>query len=186
VTRVLVFSLFGVLAMVLLGPFQELFGLDLVVLDVPLIVVVYMAMGDRGTAFSQVLSRPTLSNRRTDWSGGGTAVVLGHVTDVLGAGTQGLHCLTLVVVFLVARRAARHVYLASTLSAVVVVSGASMGASFFGLAIRWMDGVQPTLGSVSVAGFQALLCAVFAPLVIRMLRFMDQRLLRREGASMMR
>lgn len=177
-TRVLAFTLLGFLLLSLLGPLQELFGLDLVVLDVPLIIVVYLAMSARGPGFSRVLSRSTLSTERIDWSGGWTALLLGYTTDVLGGGFKGLSALTLALVFLVCRRAGRHVYLSSTLSAVVVISSTSFGASLFGLTVRWAAGIQPTLGSLSVAGFQALLCAAAGPPLLRLLRAVDQWLLR--------
>ena len=176
-TRVLVFTLLGYLLMALLGPVQILLGMNMVVLDVPLIIVVYMAMADRVTAYGRLISRSGISSSRIDWSGGLTALLLGYAADVLGGGIKGIHCLTMALVFLACRRAARHVYLAGTMSTIVVTVTASLAASLFGIGILWATDQRPGLGSLSVAGIQALLNALAAPALIKILRTIDGRLL---------
>ena len=176
-TRVLVFSLLGFLLLAVLGPVQDLLGMDMVVLDVPLIIVVYMAMADQVTAYGRLISRAGISTSRIDWSGGLTALILGYMADVLGGGVKGIHCLTLVVVFLACRRAARHVYLAGTMSTIVVTVTASVAASLLGIAILWITDQRPGLGYLSVAGIQALLSAVVAPALIKIFRAIDGKLL---------
>ena len=176
-TRVLVFSLLGFFLMALLGPLQALVNMDMVVLDVPLIIVVYMAMADRVTAYGRLISRSGISTSRIDWSGGLTALLLGYTADVLGGGIKGIHCLTLAVVFLACRRAARHVYLAGTMSTIVVTVTASMAASLLAIAILWLTDQRPGPGYLSVAAIQALLNAVAAPALIKILRAIDGRLL---------
>lgn len=177
-TRVLVFTLLGFALMVVLGPFQVLLGMDMVLLDVPLIIVVYMAMADRVTAYGRLISRSGISSSRIDWSGGLTAVILGYMTDVLGGGIKGIHCLTLAVVFLACRRAARHVYLAGTMSTIVVTFTASAAASLLTIGILWLTDQRPGPGLLSVAGIQALLNALVSPALIKILRTIDGRLLR--------
>ena len=177
-TRVLVFSLVGYLAMVLLGPLQDMLAMDLVVLDVPLIIVIYLAMADRVTSYGRLISRSGISPARIDWSGGLTALILGYITDVLGGGIVGLHCLILAAVYLGCRRAARHVFLAGNRSAIFVTFITSICASAFGLGILWIVGQRPSLGYLPVAGVQALLCAVVAPGLIKILRTIDGRLLK--------
>ena len=177
-TRVLVFTLLGYLLMVLVGPLQDLLGMDMVVLDVPLIIVVYMAMADRVTAYGRLISRSGISTSRIIWSGGVTALLLGYMVDVLGGGVKGLHCLTLTIVFLACRRAARHVYLAGTMSTLTVTFTASISASILGIGLLWITGQQPGLGNLTVAAIQALLCAAVAPALIKLMRAIDGRLLR--------
>lgn len=171
-TRVLVFSLLGFLSLIVLGPVQELLALDHVVVDVPLIIVIYLAMSERGLHYGR------FNTGSIDWSGGVTAFILGYISDVMGSGTKGLHCLGLAVVFLFCRRAARQVYLAGSLSAFLVALVSSLGTSLLTLGIRWLLGVPPTLGSLTIVLVQALVCAAIAPLLIRGLRFVDQRVVR--------
>jgi rod shape-determining protein MreD len=179
-TRVLAFTLVGFAALVLLGPLQNVLGLDMVVLDVPLVIVVYMALADRSPGLGRL--SPRISGGHSDLSGGLTALLLGYISDVLGGTVKGQHALALVVVFLVYRRAARHVYLASTMSVLVVTFSASLLGSMMGLGIMWIAGVPPGLGSLPVAGVQALLCAGISPPLIRALRALDVRLARDRGS----
>jgi rod shape-determining protein MreD len=173
-TRVLVFTLLGFVLVTLFGPVQQLLRMDLVVFDVPLVIVLYLAMSGRGSGLGQ--ARFSLTDSGVDWTGGLVAVTLGYVSDVLGGGVKGLHCFTLVVVFLLAHRAARKVYLAGALPVVVVTFFASVVASFLGLGIRWIGDVSPTPGSLMVVLAQALLTAAVAPPMLRLCRLIDARL----------
>lgn len=178
-TRVLVFSLAGLILITLTGPLQRLVGLELVVLDVPLITVLYMAMAGRGVGVARQSPRTMLwASGGIDWSGGLTGFILGYITDVLGGGVKGIHCLTMSLSFLLALWAARHVYLAGTLSVVVVSFVASLCASAIGLTVRWATGVPPTLASLPSVVSQAVLVAVTAPLLMRLYRLIDAKLAR--------
>jgi len=183
-SRVAVFVLLGFALVTVLGPFQQLLRMDMVVLDAPLIIVLYLAMAGSGTGLGR--ARLGLSSGGIDWSGGLAGVLLGYICDVLGGGVKGLHCLTLVVVFLLAQRAARHVYLAGTLPVVLVTFAASIFCSLLGLGVRWLGGVAPSLGSLTVMGAQALLCAAFAPLMMQLCRFVDAKLAHRLAARGLR
>jgi cell shape-determining protein MreD len=179
VTRVLVFSLLGLLLITLTGPLQRLLGLELVVLDVSLVTVLYMAMAGRGVGVARQSPRNMLwGSGGIDWTGGLIGFILGYVTDVLGGGVKGIHCLTMSLVFLLALWAARHVYLAGTLSVVVVSFIASLCASAIGLAIRWATGVPPALTTLPTVISQAVLVAVAAPLLMRLYRLIDLKLAR--------
>jgi len=175
-SRVLVFSLLGYLLLALLGPLQHLLRMDMVVLDAPLVLVLYLAMAGKGGGLGG--TRFSLATGGIDWTGGLVAVVLGYISDVLGGGMKGLHCLTLIIVFLLAQRAARKVYLAGTLPVMVVTLMASLVSSMTGLCIRWMSGIPPTLGSLTVLLAQAVLCAVCAPWLMHLCRVVDARLAR--------
>lgn len=177
-TRVLLFSLLGLLLITLLGPLQRYFNLEVVVLDVPLITVLYMAMAGRGAGVSRQPPRVTLSTGGVDWSGGITGFILGYVTDVLGGGPKGIHCLSLTLTFLVSLWLARHVYLAGTLSVVAVAFLASVVTSVFAVTIRWATGVAPGLATLTVVLSQAVLCAALAPALMRLFRYVDAKLSR--------
>jgi len=174
--RVLVFTVTGYLLLVLLGPLQTLLHIEMAGVDAPLIIVLYLAMAGRGGGLGG--TRFSLATSGVDWTGGVVAVVLGYFSDVLGGGIKGLHCLTLAIVFLLANRAARKVYLAGTLPVVVVAFIASSVSSVIGLSIRWLGGVTPTVGSLTVLLAQAVLCALFGPPLMRLCRVIDARLAR--------
>lgn len=176
--RSLVFTLLGFLSLTLLGPLQGVLGLDMVVIDVPLIIVIYMAMADRGAGLSHLSSRGGMGTTRGSMAGGAAALLLGYAVDVLGGGLKGVHCFTLVLVFFACRRAARQVYLVGTMSALLVTFFASLGGSVLGLGLLWVAGNRPGLGNLTVALVQAIIVAVLAPLVIRLLRVIDHRLMR--------
>jgi len=178
VTRTVVFSSLGFLALILMGPLQGLVGLDMVVLDLPLIIVIYMAMADRTAGLTRLSRGGSFGTGRPGWAGGLTALILGYLTDVMGGGIKGIHCFTLAAVFLVCRRAASQVYLAGAMSSFLVTLGSSLGASVLGLGLLWIVGQRPGLGSLTVAVLQAILVAALAPLVIRGLRVIDLRLMR--------
>lgn len=178
-TRTLAFSLLGFLLVTLLGPLQMFFGMEMVVLDVPLIIVVYMALSDRGAGLGRLTIR--ISRGRADWTGGITALFLGYFADVLGGGVKGLHCLSLVLVFLFCRGASRHVYLTGTVSIFMVNFFASLASSLISLCVLWLLGSSPGMGSLSIAGVQALLCAATAPLLVKFLRALDIKLMREPG-----
>jgi cell shape-determining protein MreD len=176
VTRVLVFCLLGFLLITVLGAVQRLAGLEMVVLDVPLIVVLYLAIAARGLGFGRAI-RSTLVSGSIDWSGGIAALVLGYLADLMAGAVKGSHALTLVVIFLLSLWAARHVFLAGSLSAVVVTGVASLVASSIEVLLRWiLAGVAPGWPTVTVVASQAVICAALAPLVIRLLRLVDNKL----------
>ena len=171
-SRVLVFSLLGFVLVTLLGPLQGLLGMEMVVVDAPLVIVLYLAMAGRGSGLGGM--RYSFTGGGIDWTGGLVGVMLGYVTDVLGGGIKGLHCLTLVLVFLLAQRAARKVYLAGAMPIMLVTLVASLFSSLVGLGVRWFVGLRPTLGSLTVVVAQALLCAAVAPLLMRLCRTLDR------------
>lgn len=179
-TRTLVFILLGFLLVTLMGPLQNLLGMEMVVLDVPLVVVLYLAMAGRGSGLGG--KRYSFSGGSIDWTGGVVGVALGYVVDVMGGGLKGLHCLSLAVVFLLAQRAARKVYLAGRLPIMLVVLFASLFTSLLGLGVRWFAGIPPSAGSMTVALVQALLCAAAAPPLMRLFRFVDAKIAR-EGVE---
>lgn len=172
-SRVLCFTLLGFLLVTLMGSFQQLFGMSMVVVDIPLIIVLYLAMAGGGLGGAR-----SLSGGRTDWSGGITGILLGYVTDVLGGGIKGLHCFTLALMYLLCRRAGRHVYLTGPLNTIIVTFIASVVASIVGLAIRWFAGIEPTLGSVGVMAAQGILTAAAAYPLLKLLRVIDNKLTR--------
>ena len=173
-TRVLVFSLLGFLLVTILGALQAVFGMEMVVVDAPLVIVLYLAMSDRPGS----QQRSTLHSEGIDWSGGVVGVVLGYIVDVMGGGIKGLHCLVLALMFLVCRRAARQVYLTGVLSSIMVTFSASALSSLMGLAIRWLGGIGPNVGSVTTLLAQAILTAIIAPPLLRLLRIVDRGLSR--------
>lgn len=175
-TRVLAFSLLGYVLLVALGPLQHLLGLEMVTLDAPLVIVLYLSTVGRGAGLGRTYALP---GPGVDWSGGLTGAILGYLSDVMAGGIKGLHCLSLVVVFLVARRAARQIYLSGALPVALVAFGAAAVAAAVGLAVRWAGGVAPTLGSATVTLGQAVLTACIAPPLMRLLRAIDVRLLRK-------
>jgi len=178
VRRALVFTLLGFFALTLLGPLQGMLGLDMVVLDIPLIIVIYLAMSDRGAGLGRLSSLRSQASARGFFAGGAAALILGYAVDLLGGGLKGVHCFTLVVVYLTCRRAARQVYLAGTMSSMLVTFTASLGGSILGLGLIWLTGSRPGLGNLTVALIQAVIVAAMAPLVIRVLRLIDNRLMR--------
>lgn len=180
-SRSLVFCLLGFVLLTLLGPLQHLFHMDMAILDAPLVIVLYLAMAGRATGLGW--TRMRLSPSGIDWAGALTAVLLGYISDVLGGGIKGLHCFTMALLFLVAHRAARHVYLTGVVPIVLVTFGASVTASIVGLSVRWFAGIPPGIGSLKVLLAQAVLCAMFAPFLMRLCRIIDARLLRARVAA---
>ena len=177
-TRVLVFTLVGFVLITLLGPVQRLLGLEMVTLDVPLVLVLYMALAGRGTGYSRPATRPSLFSGRIDWSGGVTGVLLGHITDVMGGGATGIHSLAMTLVFLLTIWVSRHVYLAGNISVILVTFVASLIASMVAVGVRWLTGVPPSLATLTLVASQAVLCAAVAPLLMKLFRFVDQKLSR--------
>jgi len=173
--RALVFSLVGLGLIILLGPLQRYLGLEMVVLDVPLIVVLYMAMAGRGVGPTRQPPHSILYSGGIDWTGGVTGFLLGYLTDLLGGGLKGIHCLSMTLIFLFCVWAARHVYLAGTLSVVLVTFVTSVLASLTGMSIRWATGTPPSISTLGTIGSQAVLCAAAAPLLMRLFRFLDAR-----------
>ncbi len=97
---------------------------------------------------------------------------------MLSGGIKGLHCFTLALMFLLFRRAASHVYLTGPFSSVVVTFFASLVAGLVGLGIRWIAEVPPSLGSLMVVLAQAVLNAVAAHPLLKLLHFVDNKLSR--------
>lgn len=181
-TRVLVFSLLGYLLITLLGPALHFFAIEMTSLDIPLITMLYMALNGRGVGLARTYYRSSLVSVGIDWSGGCTGLILGYVSDVMGAGVKGMHCLTMAAIFLLSLWASRHVYLAGKLSVIVVTFVASVLATSLHLLIRWalMD-VAVSLAALTVILFQAMLTAVVAPFLMMGLRGIDRLLMKDHG-----
>lgn len=110
-------------------------------------------------------------------AGGVTGLLLGYICDVLGGGIKGLHCFTLALMFLLCRRAARHVYLTGPLSSVVVTFAASLVAALVGLIIRWIGDIPPTVDTVTTVMLpQAVLNAAVAHPLLKLLHAIDNKL----------
>ncbi len=175
--RVVVFVSLGYLLIVLLGPLSHFLGMQFAQIDVALIIVLHVAMVDRRGGGSRSVSSMSLaSHRLLDVGGVVTALLLGYLTDLLGAGLKGLQSFGLSAVFLVSRALAHQIYMAGTISQFLVTFVSSLVSSLFILGLRWIVGVTPGLAMISVILAQAALTAVFAPLLMRLLRFLDARL----------
>jgi cell shape-determining protein MreD len=97
----------------------------------------------------------------------------------MGGGLRGVHALTLVLIFFLARRAARRVYLAGTLSPLVVVFVASMLSFIIGLIVRWALQVPFSgAGIIGLASAQSLLNATLAYPMLRLFWAVDNLLSR--------
>lgn len=176
-TRVLLFTTIGGLLVVLMGSVQELLGMDLVVVDLPLIVVLYLVSSGRDAGRRGVVTRaPGQLGIGTDWTGGLVAITLGYFADVLGGGIKGLHTLALVIVFLLARRAARHVFLTGPVSTFLIAFVAAVVAGTVAVVVRWMAGVAPSFAVLTVILAQATVTAVAAPPLLRLFGFIDAKL----------
>ena len=175
-TRVLVFCGLGLLLMTILGPLQRFLGMEVVVLDVPLITVLYLVMAGRGVGLPRPKPSILAPSGGIDWTGGLTGFVLGYMNDILGGGLKGIHCLSMGLIFLFGLWAARHVYLAGTLSVVLVTAAASLITSGVCVGLRWLMGTPPSVATLAVVGSQAVLCGVMAPLLMRLFRFIDGKL----------
>jgi len=178
VTRVLIFTLVGLGLMVALGPIQRYLGLEIVVVDVPLITLLYMAMAGRGVGMTRPPSRTVLFSRSVDWSGGLTGFALGYLQDLLGGGLKGLHCLSMTLMFVLSVWAARHVYLAGSLSVVTVSAVASLLASLICLIVRSLAGGPLSRAAGPVVCSQAMRWAAVAPSLMRLFRYLDGKLAR--------
>jgi hypothetical protein len=177
-TRVLVFTLVGFVLITLLGPIERLLGLEMVAVDVPLVMVLYMALAGRGTGYSRPATRPNLFSGGIDWSGGVTGVLLGYVTDVMGGGAKGIHSLAMALLYLLTIWVARHVYLAGNISVILVTFVASLIGSLIALTVRWSMSVPPSLATLTLVASQAVLCAAVAPILMKLFRFIDLKLAR--------
>jgi hypothetical protein len=177
VTRILVFCVLGFLLITVLGSLERMIGLELAAVDVPLMVVLYMALAGRGSGYSRPHRRSLLYGG-VDWSGGMTGVALGYVTDVMGGGLKGIHALTMALVFLLTLWVSRHIYLAGNLSVIVVTFVASAITSALAVSIRWLTGVPPSLATIALIASQAVLCAAVAPPIMKLFRFVDSKLSR--------
>jgi hypothetical protein len=176
-TRVLTFAVVGLLLMTVLGPLQRYLALEMVVVDVPLITVLYMVMAGRGVGLPRKPKPSILApSGGIDWTGGLTGFLLGYMADLLGGGPKGIHCLSMGLIFLFGLWAARHVYLAGTFSVVLITVVASLLTSLIGLTIHWAMGTAPSLATLAVIGLQAVLCGIVAPLLMRLFRFVDAKL----------
>jgi hypothetical protein len=176
VTRVLVFTALGLAMLTLLGPIQRYLGMEMVVLDVPLITVLYLVMAGRGVGLPRPKPSILAPSGGIDWTGGVTGFLLGYMTDLLGGGLKGVHCLSMGLIFLFGLWAARHVYLAGTLSVILITGAASLITSAVGVGLRWLMGTPPSVATLAVVGSQAVLCGVAAPLLMRLYRFIDAKL----------
>ncbi len=177
--RVVAFGLLGYLLMVLLGPLSHALGMQQATIDVALIIVLHVAMVDRRGGVFRPTSRIGLqSSRMLDLGSVVTTLVLGYLADVLGSGLKGLHTLGLGAVFLASRALARQVYMAGVVSQFLVTLVASLASSLLVLLVRWVTGVTPGLGMLPVVLAQAALTAAMAPVLMKLLRFLDARLWR--------
>ncbi len=178
-TRVLIFSLLGYLLITLLGPTLHFFNIEMTSMDIPLITMLYMVLSGRGVGLARSYYRSSLISVGIDWSGGCTGLLLGYVSDVMGAGVKGVHCLTMAMIFLLSLWASRHVYLAGKLSVIVVTFAASALATSIHLIIRWvLLDVAVSLATLTVIFSQAMLTAVAAPFLMRAFRGIDRRLMK--------
>lgn len=176
--RVLVFSVLGFLGLTLLGPLQYALSMDSVCFDLALIIVLHVAMVDRrGGVFRSNTQLGLQSGHFIDLDGVLTVLILGYFVDLLGGGIKGFHGIAYAIVFLLFRSMARQIYMAGTISQVVVVFVASFGSSLFLLGLRWL--IHENFGSAIfvVIIIQAILTAAIAPFVMRLLRQIDARLL---------
>ena len=179
-TRALLLSSLGLLALILLGSLEWALGLHTLSIDLVLIIVLYLAMAEpSGPGGRQIsLGGPV---GRFDLPSVLAVFVLGYLADLFGGELKGVHSLALAVVFVGGRLLARQVYLAGPTAQIIVCFIGSLLASGVALLVRWSAGVSPSLPLVLVLLGQAGLTAVLAPPVMGLLRRLDGRLMGGRG-----
>ncbi|MCC6750752.1 MAG: hypothetical protein IT371_24055 [Deltaproteobacteria bacterium] len=178
-SRLVFYALLSFLALTALTPIYRLFGLESVQVDVPLLVVLHLAFVDRRGAGQMAQGTLGRFGGRLDGASVLCVLLLGYLTDLLGGGMKGIHLFSLALVYLAGCMLARQVYVAGALSAAVIAAFASVASSLTALVVRWATGVPPSLGVLTVVLGQAALTAVFAPPLLRLLAFGEQRLSRK-------
>jgi len=155
-------------------------GFDQVSVDIPLIVVLYLAFCDkrrlvgRGGGLAVTRTGELGSTEPSAQPSTIAAVVLlGYVTDVFAGGVRGVHALALACTYLVARIVAGRIFLASVLAQVGVVFVGAQALLAFVLLFRWGVGLAVVSPGVSVMLGHGLLTAAVAPLLMRVLRWAD-------------
>lgn len=175
-TRLIVYSILAFVLLTVLGSLLRLVGFSIVSVDVATIIVLHRALGERRAPYSREPGwRFVPAGLEAD--GVVLALLLGHLTDLLG-GVGGAHVLALGVLYLTARAVSRQVSLLGPLSQGVLTMVASLGVGLVGLIARWTVGADIGAGIASALLGQALLTAVAAPPLMRLLRFLDAKLSR--------
>lgn len=177
-TRILVFVLVCWFLMILLGPLYRYLYIDHAFINLGLISMIYLSIAGRGTGYNRPITQTYLLSGGIDPSGGIAGIALGYIRDVLGGGLKGIHCLSMAILYLFSLWLARQVYLAGTLSIVIVTFLASLFTSLIEIILRWIGGVDPSWGTLMIMGLQAIFTAATAPILMRLFRWIDNRLAR--------
>lgn len=177
-SRTIVFTLLGFFLLVIAGPVLNLLDAQMVTIDAPVIIVLYMALVERRPGFARRRDGLRLFSGGIELPGAVTALTLGYVADLLGGGIKGMHCLGLSVLYLVGCAASRHVALVGALSQCLVTLGSSLLVAVVALLVRWATGTPPGSAMVAVVFGQAALTAAMAPVLMKLLRFLDDKLAR--------
>lgn len=148
------------MALIVLASLQALVPWHLPTPEVMLLFVLYLGLGARGSASSQLAM----------------ALVLGYLADLFSGAPKGLHALTLAVAMLLARGASSRILITATWHTVAIAFGAGLAHSLLLLALAaqlWNEGAMSALRIVPAT---ALATAVLAPFVFEGLKRLDRRL----------
>lgn len=150
--RFLVLCLLGYAMVVVQASIQALLPLRVLVPELGLLVALYAGL----TAQQGVSGACAV------------ALLLGYVTDLLAGAPKGLHAMVFVLACLLAKGASLRLMLSSSFIAAVFAFFVSMLSAVLIVATRAQID-HSTLGPLAIAPVQALVSAIFAPLVFGIL-----------------
>ncbi|MCB9556699.1 MAG: hypothetical protein H6707_11395 [Deltaproteobacteria bacterium] len=163
--RVLLFCLFGFVALILAGTLTT----TELRIGVPIVIVLYCAASPQRRVSATDVRGSLLSA-----DGVAVALVLGYLSDLLGGGSPGVESFSLASVYVVAAFAGR-VFALRRMSGMVIASFlAVLAVHFVSASLSAMLG-YPVQGVWRLALPSGVVTALLAPLVVRGLRWIEQR-----------
>ena len=175
-TRLVLYTALAFFLLTILGPLLRLVGIESASVDIGAILVLHRALGERRVPYSKEQGWRFLPSG-LEGDAVALALILGYLTDLLG-GLSGVHGLGLAALYLIARALSRQVSLVGAVSQCLPSFAAAVAVAVIGLFARWATGGHVGAGIAAVLLGQAVLTAAAAPLLLRLLRWIDTKLSR--------
>jgi rod shape-determining protein MreD len=149
----------GYVALVVTASLQALLGWRIPTPELPLLIVLYLGLKERGSGAGHV----------------GTALALGYLADLFAGSPIGLSSLTLGALMLLARAASSRLDVETPWHTVLIALAATVAHGVFAVMVTSSLYSGDALHALRLVPLTAIATAVVAPLMFRVLMRIDRR-----------